>query len=325
MNRQLRTLVASLAALVSIAGAPPAAFAAVREEAVTAPIRGGDLAGTLLLPDGSGPFSVALIVAGSGPTDRDGNSAAGLRTDAYKKLADGLASHGIATLRYDKRGIGASHTEHSEGDVRFDDFVDDALALCALLERDPRFNRLSIVGHSEGSLIGILAAQRDPHIKAFVSLEGPGRNLAAIVAEQVRANPNNPPNIIAEVDSINASLLAGKTVPNPDPLLAPLFRPSVQPFLISIYRHDPAKDIAKLTIPALIVQGTTDLQVSSVDGQTLAAAAAHATLLSIDGMNHILVDAPADRAGNAATYVNPALPLSATLVPALAHFLTAAP
>jgi alpha-beta hydrolase superfamily lysophospholipase len=309
---------------LAITNAPQTAAAAVREEAVTAPIRGGNLSGTILLPEGDGPFPVALIVAGSGPTDRDGNSGTQLRTDAYKKLATGLAARGIATLRYDKRGIGASRTELSEADVRFDDFVDDALALCSLLARDRRFGNVSIIGHSEGSLIGILAAQRDAHIKAFVSLEGPGRNLATILGEQVRANPNNPPAIIAEVDSINASLLTGKTVANPDPLLAPLFRPSVQPFLISLYRYDPAKEIAKLTIPALIVQGTTDLQVSLVDAAALAAGATHATPLTLDGMNHILVDAPADRAGNAATYENPALPLDAKLVPAIASFLAAA-
>jgi pimeloyl-ACP methyl ester carboxylesterase len=194
-----------------------------------------------------------------------------------------------------------------------------------LLERDARFRRLSVIGHSEGSLIGILAGQRDSHIAAFVSLEGPGRSLATIIGEQVRANPNNPPNIIAEVDSINASLVAGKLVPNPDPLLAPLFRPSVQPFLISAYRHDPAQEIAKLRIPALIVQGTTDLQVRAVDAHALTVAAPHATLLTIEGMNHVLVDAPADRAANAATYRDPTLPLDTKLVPSIAKFLTAAP
>jgi alpha-beta hydrolase superfamily lysophospholipase len=149
-----------------------------REEAVSVPFASGTLSGSLMLPPGSGPFPVALIIAGSGPTDRNGNSAMGLTTRAYQKLAEGLAAQGIATLRYDKRGVGASTASQSESAVRFDDFVNDAIALTAWLERDARFSSVSIIGHSEGSLIGTVAAERDPHVRAFVSLEGAGRNLA---------------------------------------------------------------------------------------------------------------------------------------------------
>lgn len=290
------------------------------EHPVTISIPHGQLTGTLLLPDGKGPFPVALIIAGSGPTDRNGNGPM-LNTDAYKKLAEGLAEHGIATLRYDKRGIGASNVNQTEAEVRFDDFVNDAIALTAFLERDKRFNSVSIIGHSEGSLIGIIAAERDSHVRALVSLEGAGRNLAAIIDEQVRANPNNPPNIVKEVESTNASLLAGKTVPNPDPMLTALFRPSVQPFLISEYKYDPAKEIAKLKIPVLIVQGAHDIQVASADAKALAAADPKAKLVIVDGMNHILVDAPADRAANAATYNQPSLPLDPKLIQIIAQFL----
>ncbi len=299
----------------------PVMAADFSEQAVAVPIAVGALSGTLMLPAGIGPFPVALIIAGSGPTDRNGNNPAGLTTDAYKKLAQGLAAHGIATLRYDKRLIGASTVHQTESELRFDDYVNDALSLTAWLERDPRFRGVAIIGHSEGSLIGILAAERDPHVRALVSLEGAGRNLATIVDEQVRANPANPPTIVSEVETINASLLAGKTVPNPDPVLAPLFRPSVQPYVISEYRYDPAKEIAKLTIPVLIVHGTTDIQVSATDAKLLSAADPKAHVLTVDGMNHILVDAPAARDANIATYSQPQLPLSAPLVPAIATFL----
>jgi uncharacterized protein len=291
-----------------------------REEPVNVPIQIGTLSGTLMLPDGSGPFPVALIIAGSGPTDRDGNSSLGLHNDIYKKLAQGLAAQGIATLRYDKRMIGTSHVTQSENDLRFDGYVDDAVALTHTLEADPRFSSVSIIGHSEGSLIGILAAQRDPNVRKFVSLEGAGRNLATIINEQVRANPANPPAIVGEVESINASLLAGKTVANPDPQLYALFRPSVQPYLISEYKYDPAEELAKLTIPILIVQGSTDIQVGETDAKLLAAANPKAHLVTIEGMNHVLVDAPADRNANAGTYTQ-SLPLSAALVPAIVQFL----
>jgi alpha-beta hydrolase superfamily lysophospholipase len=317
-----RSLVVSIVLLLALIAAPARA-AGVHEEAVTVTVSSGVLSGTLMLPAGSGPFPVALIIAGSGPTDRDGNSGAMLRSDAYKKLAQGLASQGIATLRYDKRGIGDSIDHQPEDDLRFDDYVNDALALTGWLERDPRLHGIAIIGHSEGSLIGMLAAQQDPHVQAFVSLEGPGRDLGTIVDEQLRA-AGAAPNIVNEVVSIDASLRAGKTVPDPDPQLAALFRPSVQPYLISEYRYDPAKEIAKLTIPVLIVHGSTDIQVSATDAKLLAAADPKARVANIDGMNHVLVDAPEGRAANIATYAKPGLPLSATLVPAIAQFLLSA-
>lgn len=309
-----------LVAIVALAiAASPAPFT---QQAVTVATPGGArLSGTLTIPSGSGPFPVALIVAGSGPVDRDGNGG-GMRSDAYKLLAAGLAAHGIATLRYDKRLVGASYAPQTEADTRFDNFVDDAVALTHYLESLKQFSSVSIVGHSEGSLIGILAAQRDPNVKALVLLEGAGRDLATVLEEQIRAG-GAPPQIASEVDAYDKLLLAGKTIPSPDPLLWALFRPSVQPYLISEYRYDPAGEIAKLKIPILIVQGTTDLQVSLTDANRLAAADPQAKLVVVQGMNHMLRDAPADRQQNIATYLNPSLPLDAKVVPAIAAFLLA--
>lgn len=309
-----------LAAIVLPAiAATPAPFT---QEAVAVAAAGGvRLSGTLTLPAGQGPFPVALIIAGSGPTDRDGNSFY-IKTDMYKLLAQGLAARGIATLRYDKRGIGASATAQSEAQLRFDEYVDDAVALTHYLASRKDLRNISIIGHSEGSLIGILAAQRDPNVKALVSVAGVGRNAAAVIEEQVRAGGASPA-ILAEVAAYNTSLLAGKPVASPDPALNALFRTSVQPYLISWYRYDPSLEIAKLKIPVLIVQGTTDLQVSVTDAKLLAAADPQAKLLVVQGMNHILRDAPADRQQNVATYQDPALPLNAKVVPAIASFLLA--
>jgi len=166
----------------------------------------------------------------------------------------------------------------------------------------------------------MLVAQRDPDVKSVVSIAGSGRNAAVVINEQVRAG-GAPQQIVAEVVAINASLSAGKTVASPDPQLAALFRPSVQPYLISWYKYDPAAEIAKLSIPVLIVQGTHDIQVTEADARMLAAADRHAQLLLIPGMNHVLRDAPAERAGNVATYNEPQLPLDPHMVEAVATFL----
>ena len=120
----------------------------------------GRLAGTLLLPAGEGPFCAALLVAGSGPTDRDGNNPLlPAPIDNLKRLAQALAAHGVATLRYDKRGVGASACPGlSEEALRFEHLVDDATLLASSLALDERIGRVVLAGHSEGALIAALAA-----------------------------------------------------------------------------------------------------------------------------------------------------------------------
>lgn len=310
---------ALIVALGSVAHAAPA----VSETPVTVDVGGGvQLSGTLATPAGHGPFPVALIIPGSGPTDRDGNGP-GVRGDAYKLLAGALGARGIATLRYDKRGVGASRPPQHESDLRFDDYVNDAVALTHYLESTKQFGSVSSVGHSEGSLIGMLAAQRDPNVRAFVSIAGAGRRISDVIEEQLDARGISPA-MASEVAQYNRSLLAGQTVPSPDPQLNMLFRPSVQPYLISWYKYDPAAEIAKLTIPVLIVQGTTDLQVNANDANRLATADPRAKLAMIQGMNHFLRVAPDDPVQNLKTYDDPTLPLDPQAVNMIAGFLLAA-
>jgi fermentation-respiration switch protein FrsA (DUF1100 family) len=280
------------------------------------------LSGTLLIPAEKAAVAV-LFIAGSGPTDRDGNNRAGVRTNCTKKLAEALAAAGIASVRYDKRGIGASNkAAKSEQDLRFETYVEDAVAWVNWLKAKNMYTHILIVGHSEGSLIGMIAA-REAKVSAFVSLAGTGRPADVVIMEQVAKNPYNTEQIRDEIAKGLESLKQGKTFTEVPAYLMSLFRPSVQPYMISWLKYDPAKEIAKLTIPVLVVQGSTDIQVSETDANLLhQAAAKHSTLVIIDGMNHVLCDAPPDRIGNVATYSNPDLPLSARLVPAMTDFIS---
>src|SRR5690606_11236335 len=126
-------------------------------------------------PAGGAPSPVVLIIAGSGPTDRDGNSPLlPGQNNSLRLLAEGLAQRGIATLRYDKRGIAESaNAELREADLRFNTYVDDAAALLSRLHDDARFSRVSVVGHSEGALIAVMAAQKAA-VDAIVSIAGAG-------------------------------------------------------------------------------------------------------------------------------------------------------
>jgi pimeloyl-ACP methyl ester carboxylesterase len=286
----------------------------------------GKVYGTLEIPLGRGPFPVTLIISGSGPTDRDGNSLAlPGRNDSLKLLAQGLMEHGYASLRYDKRGIAASEASRPpEEKMTLDVFVGDAAEFLKLLKKDARFDKFIVIGHSEGSLIGMLAAQK-VSIDAYISLEGAGQPAQDTIVTQLRAQL--PESLLEVVKKILTQLESGHIVsPLPDeiaqiPSLASLFKVSIQPYLISWFQYDPAQELSKLKSPSLVVQGSTDLQVSIADGKRLAAAKPDIQLAIIKGMNHVLKEAPADRASNIAEYSDPKLPLAMGLLDSIIDFL----
>lgn len=299
--------------------APVATDDAFAAEDVALEIPGGTLRGTLLVPTGAEQPPVALIVAGSGPTDRDGNSPLlEGRNDSLKLIAEGLARRGIASLRYDKRGVaGSAGALASEADVRFGDFVSDAVAWLELLAADERLGDRIVIGHSEGSLIGMLAAE-EAGASAFVSVAGPGRSAADVLRTQLAAQLPAP--LLEEAADVLAALEAGETVDEVAPELASLFRPSVQPYLVSWFAYDPADAIARLEMPVLIVQGTTDIQVGVAEAELLAAADPDAELVLVEDMNHVLKEVP-EGDDPFASYGDPTLPLADGLVDAIAAFV----
>lgn len=305
----------------------------VIEEAVKLETPTGNLYGTLLLPQSKRKVPVVLMIAGSGPTDRNGNSAMFKGpNDSLKYLAEGLASQGIASLRYDKRGIGESGKEMleiakttkkmpREEDFRFDALIDDAVLFGQKLQADKRFSSVTIVGHSEGSLIGMIAA-RILHADGYVSVAGAGRPSQQILLEQLKSQVT--PELLKQSEEILNQLTIGQTVSPVPAALNVLFRPSVQPYMISWLRYNPTKEIAALRVPTLIVQGTTDIQISVEDAKLLAAAYSMAKLSIIEGMNHILKQVPKDAEQQIASYSNPALPVMPSLINEISHFVNKA-
>src|SRR4051794_32982564 len=276
---------------------------------------------TLLLPkDTSKPMPVVLLLSGSGATDRNGNSPAMPgKNNSLLMLAEGLASNGVASLRYDKRGVGESAGAMvAEASLSLDTYVDDALAWCQQLRKDKRFSAVIVAGHSEGSLIGMLAAKRC-NADGFISISGAGRSAGDILRTQLAGKL--PPDLAAQSEAIIKNLEAGRMTENPPPQLDAIYRPSVQPYLISWFRYDPAKWIATLTAPVLIVQGTTDLQVTVDDAKRLAAANPKAKLVLIEGMNHVLKEVPPDRDKQIASYSNPDLRLAPEFLVGIVDFV----
>ena len=280
--------------------------------------RHGIVKGTLELPATTGPVPVVLIIAGSGPTDRNGN-APGATSDSLRQLAEALATHGIASVRYDKRGIAASAAAAtSEADLTLGQYADDAAAWLTLLKQDARFSKVVVVGHSEGALIGLLAVNQ-VGASGYVSLEGPGARASVVLRHQLAGKL--PPALAQENERILTALEQGKLAGAVPPALAALYSPSVQPYLISWFQYDPAAELGKLKTPALVIQGSSDLQVTVDDARALERGRPGTPVVIIDGMNHVLKMAQGDIAAQMQSYTTTGLPVAPALVTALAGFV----
>jgi len=298
----------------------------------------GTLAGSLLRPEAVAPAPadarvmnaaltasarppLVVIVAGSGPTDRDGNSRAGLRTDAYRQLAAGLARAGIASLRYDKRGVGQSlNAVRDPAALSVDGYAADLARWLDAMRDTHRFGRCVIAGHSEGALLATLAARHES-VDGVALLCGTGRRVGALLRDQLA--PRLDAAARADLDRALAQLEAGRPLDRPPASLgavgASVLAPSVQP-LMSWMRHDPAADLARLDTRVLIVHGSTDLQLRPADRAALLDARPDATVRLIDGMCHTLKHAEMDGASQARAYVDATLPVMPELVASVARF-----
>lgn len=288
------------------------------EKEVTLHTPTGDIFGLLTITQQAQQMPLVIIVAGSGPTDHNGNSPMGVKAAPYKMLAEDLAGVGISALRFDKRGISKSAGAMvAESELRFDHYIDDVVAWVNLMRLDEHFTQIIIAGHSEGSLIGMVAAEK-AKADGFISLSGPGRPIDQILSEQLQ---NAPESMKEEIGRVMQSLKNGETVESVSMALFSIFRPSVQPYLINWMQYDPAVEIEKLRVPVLIIHGATDIQVPESDAEMLARAKYDAELTVFENMNHVLKNSEADPAKNMATYGDPSLPLTEGLVEVIAEFI----
>ncbi|MFT3779983.1 MAG: alpha/beta fold hydrolase [Ottowia sp.] len=328
-----RRLAAVLAAVTSSTGFIAPSLAAApswQEDDIEAQGPLARLQGTLLMPRTSGERSppVVLIVPGSGPTDRDGNSPQGLRAGTYRLLAEGLAARGIASVRIDKRGLfGSAAAVRDANDVTVGDYAHDVRQWVAAVRARTQAPCVWVAGHSEGGVVALKAAQDGTGICGLVLAGTPGRPLGQVLRAQLRANPANAP-LLEAADQAIQTLEAGRrvdmaTVPPP---LRPLFRPAIQGFLIDSFAIDPVRLAGAYRGPMLIVQGARDLQIDADSAHLLRQAAPQAELVMLPTANHVLKPvASDDRAANMATYGQADLALAPGVVEAVAQFVAAHP
>jgi uncharacterized protein len=271
----------------------------------------------LTIPPGIERPPVALLIAGSGSTDHDGNGPQ-IKPATLKKLSDQLVARNIATLRYDKRGAGGWKAEFGRPeDFRFNDYVDDAVQLVNYLRGSGKFSRVVPVGHSEGGLVAILAARRVP-VDRLVLLATAARRQGDLLKAQLEKQL--PPEQFASVAKAIDDIMAGQTVDPPPPGLA--IPPSMQPGIASAFIEDPIEPLKKIDAPTLIVAGGRDHQVARLDFIALSAAAPTAKTLWLPDMNHVLNDV-SDEADDLAAYGQSERPLDSSMIEAVAGFILA--
>ena len=275
------------------------------------------LNGSLYTPSQqSKKLNLVILIAGSGPTDRDGNQM-GLANNSLKLLAEALANNGIAVYSYDKRIFTQMASgKLDEASLSFDNFIDDAKAVIQHFKNQKKYNSITVAGHSEGALIGMVAA--NGNADAYISIAGAGRPIDEVLLEQIE---KQAPFLKEEVQKNLETLKNGTTFELKNQMLASLFRGSVQPYMISWIKYNPQTEIKKLQIPTLLINGDKDIQVSVQDAQLLQQAKLNAQLHIIQNMNHVFKEIKGDDAENKAAYTNPDLPISIELSSIITTFI----
>ena len=260
---------------------------------------------------------LAIIIPGSGATDRNGNSQM-TRNNSYKKLAEGLAAKGIASFRYDKRVITLMKKGALQEDkLRFDDFVDDAIAAAQYYIERGQYSSIYFVGHSQGSLVGMVAAQK-VNIQGFISLCGAGQSIDKTILSQIELQMPD----LKENASVAFTTLKEKgQVKDFSPALASIFRKDVQPFMASWMQFNPRREIRKLKVPTLIIGGSKDLQVSVGEAEILKKAKSDAEILIVENMNHVFFDIQGDDLENTKSYNERARKIMPEVVDGIATFI----
>ena len=274
------------------------------ETEISIPTNSIKINGTLITPQTSEKSPLVIIIPGSGPTDRDGNSTM-TKNNSLKFLAEALANKDIASFRFDKSVLSYKKEDSEKiNALTFETFINEAKSIINYFKNTKTYSKIVVAGHSQGSLVGIIASNN--LVDAFISLEGAGRSLDEIFVEQIELQA---PFLKEDTQKIVAELKKGNTVEEFNPMLSSLFNKQVQPFLISWMKYNPEDEIAKLNIPILIINGSKDIQVKNLDAELLHKAAKNSELFIVENMNHIFKEIKGDLTENMQSYNMATLPI----------------
>jgi uncharacterized protein len=271
--------------------------------------------GTLTTPVAEDPLPLVILVQGSGPVDRNGNQSF-MKNDSFKKMAIALSSQGIASYRFDKRILQMGRLGIEEEDIRFDNFITDVISVIEYFKRKDTFKKIIVLGHSQGSLVGMVASK--DRADAFISIAGAAHSIDSIIVEQVAGQmPGLKENVRRSFDEMRET----GSSKNYNPMLEMIFRPSVQPFILSWMKYNPQEEIKKLDIPVLLINGSNDLQITEDQAVKLKEVKPEAELVILENMNHVFRKIEGDDLENSKSYNEPGLPLHPGLVSEIAKFI----
>ncbi len=272
--------------------------------------------GTLIIPETSDKLPLVIIIQGSGPIDRNGNQFM-QKNNSLRFLAEGLYTNGIASFRYDKRIVKLlSRGTLIEKDIKFGDYIADAISIIDYFKEDERFSKIIIIGHSQGSLVGMIAAQG--RADEFISLAGAGQEIDNVILDQLAIQiPGLKDNARQAFDDLRVN---GVTI-NYSPGLASIFRPAIQQFLLEWMQYNPQVEIVKLDMPVLIINGDRDIQVEVSEAEKLKAAKPDAQYVIIPFMNHIFKKIKGDDLVNSKSYNEYNRPVMPELIEIISGFI----
>jgi pimeloyl-ACP methyl ester carboxylesterase len=274
------------------------------------------LNGTLLKVNSEIKTPLVILIPGSGPTDRNGNSMA-TKNNSLKFLAEALTQKGISSFRYDKSVLSFTEKDKAKIDsLQFEDFIADSKAVIEHFRTRDKFSKIIIAGHSQGSLVGLIASENKTD--GFISIAGAGKTIDKVITEQIT---KQAPFLVEDTKRVLSELKKGNTIEDFNPSLASLFNKQVQPFLISWIKYNPQEEIKKLTIPVLIINGSKDIQVKNEDAKLLHQANPTSKLVLIENMNHLFKEINGDLNENLASYNNPELPVMNELIESITTFI----
>lgn len=271
--------------------------------------------GTLLTPNALDKPILAIIIAGSGPTDRNGNQNF-LKSNNLKKLAERLSNNNIATFRYDKRIVKQIKNGNIDKNIMFDDFVTDAISVIEYFKETKAYSKIYVIGHSQGSLVGMLAAK--DRADGFISIAGAGQSIDHVIIDQIQKTAQM---YTEDTKRVFDMMRQGKTTPDYPQALSSIFDIEIQPFMMNWMQYNPQDVIKTLDIPILIINGTKDLQVTVEEATLLKEASHNAELKIVEKMNHVLFIIDGDDLENSKSYNESARKISEDVVSAILDFI----
>lgn len=281
-------------------------------------VKGGAIFGTLLEPSKNPGSSLVIITAGSGPTDRNGNTPLlEGRSDALKALAYSLKDNSIASFRYDQRPSGKSIKTMKDRTTDINMLVDDLVKCIRYIKQNKNYERIYLIGHSQGAIVSVLAAQKED-VAGVILVTGPGRPIDEIMVEQYA---NIRPDIVNQVKEEMKSIREGRDSVVQDEEMKRVFNEENRSFLRSWMAYDPPKEVRKLKSPICVIYGTSDSQVTPVEIQFYGDIINDRNSKIVNNMNHVLKVSPKDAKENQKRYTDPSYPIHPELVSTIMEFI----